>query len=94
MKQLNFQTGRNYYHTIKEFDVTSDGIIKKGKANITGFTLEKLELGDELNIIGINHTVIEIKEIRNRAGVFENPEDKKDSFFRVETSFQQLIQVN
>jgi hypothetical protein len=45
MNTINFAVGKNYYHTIKESNETSDGITIKGDAIITGYSKEPLEGG-------------------------------------------------
>ena len=91
MKTLYFTKERNYYHTKKEYDLTSDGTILSGKCDITGFTKIDIEVGDEFDIDGQKYVISEIKERRNHAWEFLNPEDKEGTFFNVQTTFNKLI---
>lgn len=45
MNQINFNTGKNYYHTYKEQNVTVIENVAKGESIITGYTQESIEGG-------------------------------------------------
>jgi len=95
MKTITFQgKENNFYHTLKEHSVITEGQVIKGKASITGHTKEPIEVGDVFNISGQNFEVEEIVERRNHSGDFINPDDKIDSFFRVECKFERIINLN
>ena len=93
MKTLSFQTGANYYHLLKEHDIVIDKQVKNGFATITGYAKEQIEVGDILNISGKDFEITELIERRDHAGIFNNPNDKKDGFFKVETKFSSLVSV-
>jgi hypothetical protein len=44
-----------------------------------------------LDIVGSKFKVSEVIEKRDHAGEFQNLEHKKNSFFKVDTSFEELI---
>lgn len=88
---LNFNVGRNYFHTLKEHSITVEGQIIIGSATVTGFTKQPLEIGGWINIQKQKYQITEIVERRNHAGVFNNPEDKINSFFKIETKYETII---
>jgi hypothetical protein len=94
MKTLNFAGKEtNLYHTLKEHSINVTGQIKSGLCTITGFSIQDLEIDDTLNINGVNYVIVEVLERRNHAGEFLDPESKVNTFFKVETKFEKLIQL-
>lgn len=93
-----FGSNPNLYHKFNRlsFDVTTEPIdaankklISTGTSVITGFHKGEINVGDIVVITpqGDLHIVDEIIERRDHAGIFPDPNDKIDSFFKVKTHF-------
>lgn len=61
---------------------------------ITGFCKEEIIPGDKMHIQGNDYTVKEVVERRDHAGEFLDPEDKKGSFFKVNCSFERVVETS
>lgn len=84
--ELNFQKGRNYFHTLTETVINAEGGVINGTVKITGFSDQKIEVGDIINILQTKYTVTEC-ERRDHKGVFTDPQDKINGFFSAQCTF-------
>lgn len=88
MKTIDFSIKTsNMYHTLHEENVQLVENKKTGNATITGWTNQEINVGDRLDINRTIHEVTEVIERRDHKGIFENPEDKLNTFFKVKTKF-------
>jgi hypothetical protein len=92
MKTIDFNAkSENLFHKIKEFELQSESNVLKGKALISGYTQEPIEIGDIFNISGTKYEITEVLEIRNHKGKFSDPSKNVNSFFEVEAKFERLV---
>ena len=82
----------NFYHTKNEVIEKVENNIATGTATITGHTKEQINEGDELSINGYIYNVVNINEIRDHAGKF-NDEKNRGVFFSVDCTFKKVIQL-
>ena len=88
--EINFQVGRNYYHTLHEAVTGVDGGMINGTADITGFSPQPISEGDILNISGIKYTVRSCVR-RDHNGVFANKQDAVNGHFTADCTFQKVM---
>jgi hypothetical protein len=92
MKTLNFGSrDPHLFHTLKEHDLKATKQLINGKAKITGFTQEDINVGDRLNIVGCLYTIDKVIERRDHKGELTDQVMNKNSFFEVETNFERII---
>lgn len=70
--------GKSMYHTVKD---VHNGV------QFTGWHNGDIREGDEIMLVGppnpFGYTVVEVVERRDHQGDFENPEEKKGSYYKV-----------
>lgn len=92
MKKIGFtQRHDNMFHTLKETTLRTSGQTVYGEAVITGHSMEDINEGDCLVIVGTEYTVKGAAKRRDHKGTFSDPSMNINLFFEVKTSFEKLI---